>query len=222
MEIHKLPLRQRPILTISRNMLIILACAAMLLNPTRVSAQEGGEEKLVAVQEIHGRLRLDNQIYYLLPDLRAGEKPYIYAGCVSGNLDPFIALMDREDDPVEVIAALYADVTELVGDGGDPLALLPTLAGRYFLVWNDDGGQGYDAAFSYVITNDGDFRLLLNSLIKETFGDYRLLIGIYQPGVLSGQAMTTGDTLAFYDVEASQSGKAAQEIAGTLDAKIQR
>ncbi len=128
-------------------------------------------------------------------------------------------LMDREDDPVEVMAALNADVTELVGDGGHPLALLPTLAGRYFLVWNEDEGQGYDAAFSYVFTNDGDFRLLLNSLIKETFGDYRLLIGIYQPGVLSGQAITTGDTLAFYDVEASQSGKTAQEIAGTLDAK---
>ena len=219
METPKLTLRRRSIITISRNLLLLLASAAMLLAPTLVSAQEEGEEELVAVQEILGRLRLDDQIYYSLPDLQTGDELYIYAGGVSGNLDPFIALLESKDDPAEVMSAFYADVAELVNEGRDPFASLPTLARHYFLVWNDDGGQGYDAAFSYTIPRDGDYRLLLNSLIKETFGDYRLLIGINQPDVLSGQAATTGDTLAFYDVEASQSGKAAQEVTGTLDAE---
>jgi len=217
METPKLPLRRWSIITISRNLLLLLASAVMLLAPTLVSAQEEEEEKLVEVQEILGRLRLNDQIYYSLPDLQTGDELYIYAGGMSGNLDPFIALLESEDDPAEVMTAFYADLTELVNEGRDPLASLPTLARHYFLVWNDDGGQGYDAAFSYTIPRDGDYRLLLNSLIKETFGDYRLLIGINQPDVLSGQAAITGDTLAFYDVEASQSGKAAQEVTGTLD-----
>jgi hypothetical protein len=191
----------------------------MLLAPTLVAAQEEGEEKQIAVQEILGRLRLADQIYYSLPDLQTGDELYIYAGGMSGNLDPFIALLESEDDPAEVMTAFYADLSELVNEGRDPLASLPTLARHYFLVWNDDGGQGYDAAFSYTIPRDGDYRLLLNSLIKETFGDYRLLIGINQPDVLSGQAAATGGTLAFYDVEASLSGKAAQEVTGTLDAE---
>ncbi len=218
MKIHLLTLGLRHSQNTCRIFLFLLVGAALLTMPVRGAAQEEQDEINVAVQEIQGRIRLNDQIYYLLPGLQAGDELYVYAAGVSGNLDPFIALLDSEDDPEKILAAIYSDAEQLVIEGSDPLALLPTLVEPYFFAWNDDGGQAYDATLSYTIPQDGDYRLLLNSLIKDTFGDYRLLIGLNQPDVLSGKAVITGDTLAIYDKDASQSGIATQEVTDSLDA----
>jgi hypothetical protein len=214
--LHSLGLRQSQ--NICRIFLFLLVSVALFIMPMRGAAQTEQDEIIVAVQEIHGRVRLNDQIYYVLPGLQAGDELYVYAAGVSGNLDPFIALLDSEEDPDEILAAFYSDAEKLIIEGSDPLALLPTLVKPYFFAWNDDGGQAYDATLSYTIPQDGDYRLLLNSLIKDTFGDYRLLIGLNQPDILSGKAVITGDTLAIYDKDASQSGIATQEVTDTLDA----
>ncbi|MGD9046646.1 MAG: hypothetical protein PVF77_01210, partial [Anaerolineae bacterium] len=51
---------------------------------------------------------------------------------------------------------------------------------------------------------------------KDTFGDFRLLIGLDAPEVLTGYAETTEDAVAYLDKTASQPRVSAQEITGTM------
>ncbi len=200
----------------------LLLCSLLLMGPLllspvfHISAQE---EKAAAVQELQGTLRLGDNHFYLLPNLNEGDKLYVYVEGFSGNLDPLIALMDAEVSVDSIRESYQTDVTNIIAAGDDPLAALPSLADRYFLVWDDDSAEGYDAVFEYVIPKDGSYRLLVTSSVgKESFGQYRLLVGMNDSLVLGGRATPTGDPIATFEKEASQAGVAVQEVSGTLNA----
>ena len=92
-----------------------------------------------------------------------------------------------------------------------------------FLAWNDDGGQGSDAALEFKVPADGDYKIMVagasqpsgSQVLGLTFGDYRLLIGINSPRVLSGQATSTGQVIARLD-QPSQFPIRIQEVQGVL------
>ncbi|GAG86837.1 unnamed protein product, partial [marine sediment metagenome] len=50
------------------------------------------------VQEIRDHLEHDDTLLFLLPNLHAGDRIYVYMEGDSGNLDPFIAITDDQLD----------------------------------------------------------------------------------------------------------------------------
>ena len=93
---------------------------------------------------------------------------------------------------------------------------------QYLVAWDDDSGEGYDAAFEFVVPKDGDYQLLAigTPAAKEKLsGSYRLLVGLNAPKVLTGNAQPTGDKIAFLDETANKRGVYVQEITGSLIAE---
>ncbi|TAJ45470.1 ligand-gated ion channel [Methanofollis fontis] len=181
--------------------------------PAAAQIQESG-----SVQVLTERLETGETAFYDLAGLREGQDIYIHATGTSGNLDPFIAIAHPTIDREQMAADFVAGVEEAVSGGGDPLGVIPRIADRYFLAWDDDGGAGYAAALHFRVPADGDYVLdvMASPAREETFGDYRLTIGIDAPGVLDGTAGPTGSTIAVLDREASRLDMAVGEVAGTL------
>jgi hypothetical protein len=110
-----------------------------------------------------------------------------------------------------------AQVALAIAEGRDPLEVVPEFADNLFVTWDDDGGEGYAAAFVYEVPTAGDYFLwIISTPARPTSGDFRLVIGIDAPDVLSGEAQPTGDTIAILDPDASAAGEAVQETTGTL------
>ena len=190
---------------------LFMALLSLLVGPGRSYAQEG------MVQVLAGSGEPDKGAIYILPNLERGQVLYVYATGTSGNLDPFVALTDANLAPDELRDEFEAEVGQAIAAGQDPLKIIPDFANRFFLAWNDDGGDGYDAVFEYTIPADGDYRLFLfDSPATQSFGDYRLIIGLDAPQVLSGEAKPSGDRLAILDRQASRLNVKVDEITGTL------
>jgi hypothetical protein len=194
-------------------LLVLLLCLPI---GTAVAQQAGD----ASIQEIVHRIEPGQAVFYDLPGLQAGETLYAYAGRTSGNLDPFLALANTSLTRGQVRREFAAEVNRSIAQGRDPLQVIPAVAERYFLAWDDDSGAGYDAALQYAIPADGDYRLIVfSSPAKEdTFGTYRLFLGIDAPQVLTGQAEPTGAAIAVLNQEASRVGVSVQEVNGTLTA----
>jgi hypothetical protein len=169
------------------------------------------------VEVLTGQLEPESGLVYLIPGLERGQKLYVYAHGTSGNLDPFVGLVDRDIDRAAVREEFAAQVARAIADGRDPLEVVPEFADNLFVAWDDDGGAGYAAAFEYEVPAAGDYFLwVISTPARQTSGDFRLVIGIDAPDVLSDEALPTGDTIAFLDRDASAAGVAVQEMTGTL------
>jgi hypothetical protein len=175
-------------------------------------AQDGG-----SVQELTGALEEDGGHIYLLPGLETGDTLQAYVTGTSGNLDPFLVLLDADVDAEAVVAEFWGQVDRVVADGRDPLQVLPDILSGLVLAWDDDSGAGYDAAFEYVVPADGDYRLLVTSSpARDTFGAYSISVGLNAPVVLTGNAPSTGAEIAILDEEATRVGVYVQALTGTL------
>ena len=191
---------------------VIVLIAIFSSAPGIVQAQEEG-----TVQEFEGRIELGQGHIYMIPNLGAGQVLSVYARGVSGNLDPLVAIVPGDADIVALIEAFWEKVSEEAARGRDPLLVIDEVAGELFLAWDDDSGEGYDAALEYLNRVDGDYRLLVTTPpSNETFGDYQLQIGIDSPQVLEGIGRSSGDTIAYLDQEATGYRSAVQEVTGTL------
>lgn len=196
--------------------IFVLLGMLLLASPLQVSAQE---EEVPVVQELQGNLSPGESHFYLLPNLKAGDRLFVHAEGLSGNLDPAVGLFDTSTSVARIRDSYQTDVEQVIASGEDPLVALPDIIDRYFLVWDDDSAQGYDAAFEYLIPEDGSYRLLVTrSVGKNSFGEYRLLIGLNAPEVVTGDAVPTDDVVAIFDKEGSLYGTAVQEVTGSLSA----
>ena len=173
-----------------------------------------------AVQELAGRIEPGQAIVYDL-DLQAGRTLYAYAEGTSGDLDPFLAVASPDLNASRVHTGFATDVNRSLAAGQDPLLVIPEIAGRYFLAWNDDTNGTYDSALQYRVPADGDYLLIaIGSPAKreQTFGDYRLLVGIDAPQVLTGRAGPTGAAVAVLNTSASRMRVGVREVTGNLSA----
>ncbi len=197
----------------SRALILLFAVAMVLLIPSGLCAPSDTP----AVQVLNGSLEPEQAAIYLLPELQKDQTVYVYVEGVSGNLDPYTAIAPP-DTPPGLRNVFDAEVEQAIEAGRDPLEVVPEFSDRYFLAWDDDGGEGYDAALEYTVPDTGDYLLIVtNSPAKsETFGRYRLLVGIDAPQVLTGDADPTGDSIAVLDREASQIDVGVQEVRGNL------
>jgi hypothetical protein len=202
----------------SRVLLLWFVVLLGLLGAVLVVAPANAQEEVPPVQELTGRLEQDGDaIWYLLPELTQGQTLYVYAEGTSGNLDPFVALADTSVAAGSLVGKFDAEVEQAIAAGRDTVSVVPEYADQYFLAWDDDSGGGFAAAFEYEIPADGDYQIEIASApLNPTFGQYRLLIGLNQPEVLTGTAEPTEVVIAEFTMETDPSGIAVQEITGTV------
>lgn len=165
------------------------------------------------VQTLTGYLESGERKDYDLPNLKKGDTLYVYLAGISGNLDSLVAV-------VAIGPGLKSFNVRLKGilqkSQENFYKAFRDLLEAYYLAWDDDGGRGSDAALKFKIPADGDYQIMVTGTHQDqTFGDYRLLIGINAPQVLSGQATPTGQVIARLS-QPSASTIRIQEVQGGL------
>lgn len=180
------------------------------------------QEPSGAVQRITGRLEPGESHAYLVRGLRSGDRLTISMRATSGDLDPITGVMDTGRPLVEVDAAYRADSRRLAAESDNIALDLEILRRRYFLAWDDDGGEGYSAALEYTIPADGDYRVIagtsLSTLGRGTFGDYELVIGLNAPGTTT----PVGEPFAERELLGGALSPSVEETTGTLSAAVPR
>ena len=187
-------------------LILILVC---LLGPVLpAAAQENGQ-----VQIFNQRLENGQIDYYILPDLQTGQTVFVYVKNTDGNLDPFAALLRPETNLVSLGEQIREQTQQVIDEGSDPLQVLPGILNTLAEVWDDDSGGGYSVAFQFTVARPGDYRLMVTSALQQaSFGAYQLTVGIDAPQVLSGGAVSTGDTVALLDKELSNKNSGVQKF----------
>jgi hypothetical protein len=170
-------------------------------------------QKSPQIQALTGYLEHGERKVYSLPHLKKDDTLYVYLGRTSGNLDPLSAVADAKLN-------LKSIKTRLKGmEQQSPerhFKAFRELLDSSFLGWDDDSGHGTDAALKIKIPADGDYQLMVTGAgLNQTFGDYRLLIGIDAPAVLSGQATPTGQLIVRLN-QPSEFPVRIQEMQGSL------
>ena len=200
-------------------MLTLFIAAGLLevLTVFPVLAQEAAP-----VQELRGKINPGEIDIFVLSGLKQGQKLFVTLENTSGNLDPVISLVPASVDVPELIATYRAEVQRLVQTSAQPLVELPALNDQTFLAWDDDSGQGHNAALEFVILQDGDYIVGVSGALaaagRITNGDYRLLLGVDAPEVLGGKAVPNGAVIAVQDETSLGSAGKVQEYTGRLDA----
>lgn len=190
-----------------------------------VGADPGYAQSGARVQELTGVIDPGGYAVYRISGLKQGQRLYIYVETTSGNLDPLASLIDSSVDITTELEAYQMAVEDAVRQGLDPSQTINDLRDQSTLLWDDDSGEGYAAAFEYPIPQDGDYLLLvsgaLSSLGRETFGSYRLLVGLEAPEVLTGAAEASGEPFASLDLDVIQSVVRVQEVRGSISPEKQ-
>jgi hypothetical protein len=195
---------------------ILLAAVLLALMLGHIPALADGE----AVQELTGRIELGSGTFYTVAHLEEGQTLYVYVQGTSGNLDPFVGLSDVRLTGEDANTRFDAEVDRVAAEGRDPIKALPVIYDGLFVAWDDDGGAGYDAAFQFTAPVGGEYQLLVvGTPLKETWGEYRLLLGIDAPAVLDGDVQPTGATIATLDTAASYRQVRVQETRGSISAE---
>ena len=141
------------------------------------------------VQEVSGLLGEESIAVYRLADLKEGQQLYVRMENSTGNLDPFLALFPGETRAQDVAGKFSDAIDQVIAEGGDPLAILPAIFDSLTLIWNDDIPGTLTAGFEYTIPADGNYLLATSDApFTDSFGSYRLQIGINEPAVLEGSA----------------------------------
>ena len=172
------------------------------------------------VQVLTGRIDADEVVIYRLSDLKQGQVLTIRVEATSGNLDPVAGVMSGTVDEKQ-LEALYEEGDEAAArQGGDPVAAMEALRKKYFLAFDDDGGGGLTPTLSFEIPADGEYGVLVagsqRASGRETFGNYRLMLGIDREDVLDGIAASIGPPIAMRNLEATPPGVGVQEVRGRL------
>ncbi len=184
------------------------------LGPAYVTAQAPPKQIQLIQSEIvpegYGR-------FYLLKGLKAQDNVYVLVEPIAGNLDPLAGLTPAGTDVLGLRVAFDEAVQQALTQGEDPLTVLPEFADDYFLIWDDDSGPGYSAAFRFVVPEDGDYQLLIfPNPASSNWGKFRLAVGINAPEVLSGAVDPIGDRFVEEETHIPTT-RAVQAVSGTLN-----
>lgn len=120
----------------------------------------------------------------------------------SGGVQEFTGSIGKNEDgfyydlfDLKAGQTIYLYMEALSGDL-DPYLYFGNLDFTEVYAEDDDSGGGLNAALEFVVPADGDYSTYVTH-IEGTTGDYRYLIGIDAPDVLTGSAAATGDEVAF-------------------------
>ncbi len=196
----------------------IILALLVITGITSVFAQTDSDSQVALLTGRHEAGTLGE--FYLLSGLKQGQQLFVRVDRISGNLDPFGGLADTELDQSAPNQRFVVEEEQAIAAGRDPLQVLSTLANEFFLVWDDDSGTGYAAVFEWTIPADGDYQLFVTSTpVQDTFGEYRLLVGLNAPRVLSGEAEPAGRLDISRNAMATSSRQAIEKLTGRLTVK---
>ena len=171
-----------------------------------------------SAQQINDHLESGENHAFIVRDLKAGDRLTILMHATSGNLDPMIGIMDASRPLAEVEAAYRADTARLAAESQNIALDLETLRERYFLSWDDDGGEGYSAQLDYSVPVAGDYRIIagssLSTLGRATAGNYELFIRLNAPDAT--QAL--GEPFVEREASGQELRMSAEEVTGSLSA----
>ena len=177
-------------------------------------------QDLPDVQELYSLLTSGQVDVLLIEGLRKGQDLFDFMENTSGNLDPVIFILSADGDLSATLQSYKDAVADLALNSANPLLDLPALRDQYALAWDDDSGPGYTSALPFTPTSSGDYYLVAGSSLsaagRDTSGDYRLLIGLDAPQVLSGIAEPNGASNAVQD-QSALATQLIQEFSGNLN-----
>jgi hypothetical protein len=182
------------------------------------SATGAFAQGLPQVQEFEGMIaHADDVDAVLLENLERGRTIYAYAEATSGNFDPFLGLLPGDFVPGSLSGRFDEEVAQATAENRDPLLVVEDFSERNFLAWDDDSGGGFSATFEFEVPADGDYLLILiGSPFSDSFGGYRMQVGLDASLVLLGQASAEGDPFARPDDRFGTDRVAVQEVTGAL------
>ena len=191
---------------------IIFGICAIAITGKSVSAETSPR-----IQLLDGFLGDEQGIVYTLADLKKGDTVYANMKGISGNLDPMLGMFRKDSDP----DFQYDDVSEFIANSDVNLVdAFSQFASDKFIVWDDDGGQGYAARLKFSVPADGDYRILAGSMITYlsfgsltptfTTGTYRLSLGLNTPDVETGKGEPTGELIAIVEKRTTKSSSHVQ------------
>jgi hypothetical protein len=196
---------------------VITILALGLLRNIQITLAQGDDTSQPKVQELSGIIDPNSIAVYRLVNLKEGQDLFVRMENHTGNLDPFIMLFPGDTKPEDVAAKITTMVDQVIAEGGDPLETLPELYDEVSLIWNDDFKGSFTAAFEYPVPADDTYLLAAASApYSDSFGTYRLQIGVNESGVLDGTARPTGDNLAVLDPRVSRGGVSIQVVEGVI------
>ena len=200
-----------------RFLVLTTVLALSLLLGGQIAYAQSDDTSQPKVQELNGLMASDTIAVYRLLNLKEGQHLYVRMENTNGNLDPFIMLFAGDIKGQVINEQLIKEIDRVVAEGGDPLVSLPDIFDELSLAWNDDTGGSFSAAFDVLIPQDGNYALLATGAPGiDSFGTYRLLVGINEPRVLEGTARPTGDNIALLDLTLSRGGVNIQEVSGVI------
>ncbi len=188
-----------------------------------------GQARPAVAQEAPGRFqRITERIpagethAYLLEDLQAGDQLIISMQATSGNLDPAIGIIDTSAPLEEFGTSFRADLQRALAAEEGAAEAIEAVRNQYFLAWDDDGGDGYAAALTYIVPNAGDYVLItggaLSTLGRATAGDYTLAIGLNLPDDQDGAGAPVGAPIAARIAFPWGAASSVEEVSGSLSA----
>lgn len=204
----------------SRLIFLTMSMVLSLLWGFRDALAQIDDDSQPKVQELSGLLTADTIAVYRLLNLKEGQRLYVRMENTYGNLDPFLMLFSGETSPKDINTQLTTAIDQVIAEGGDPLATLPQIYDAVSVVWNDDFRSSLNSAFEVTVPADGTYYLAAAPApFTDSFGAYRLLLGLNKPEVLDGVSQTTGDILAVLDPAVSRGGVHIQEVTGVISAE---
>lgn len=200
-----------------RVLLLAVVTFAMLSEPG-ICAQD--DPNAGDIQVFTGHIDPGEREVYHLSNLRRGDTLYVYMRRLSGNLDPLFAVADGKFK-MKMFDDRLSDILKKTPHS--PYNVFRDLLDSFYLAWDDDSGNGSDAALKYSIPADGNYKVVVagsrqplgRQVTGLTFGSYRLIIGVNTPAVLSGKAASSGRPFARLEYSPSSLPR-IQEITGKL------
>jgi hypothetical protein len=198
-------------------LVLITLLALSLLWGTQVALAQDEDTSQPKVQELSGMIDPNSIAVYRVMNLREGQDLFVRMENSTGNLDPFLMLFPGDTKPEDISSKLTTMIDQVIAEGGDPLETLPELYNEVSLIWNDDFRGSFTAAFEYPVPADDTYLLAAASApYSESFGTYRLQIGVNESDVLDGTARSTGDNLAVLDLSVSRGGVSIQVVESVI------
>ena len=168
------------------NMLLVSVIAILLfwlVNSLLVPLALGMTED--KTQELRGYIEDGVGIVYTIKNLKKGDTLFLSMNNTGGNLDPLIGILKEPED----LHNLRSEAMRLIEEPGvNLLEAANRFADNYFLAWDDDSGDGYNAALEYQVPADGTYFLFAGSMLTNQFiykfdpqftsGSFHLTIGL--------------------------------------------
>ena len=103
-------------------------------------------------QELQGYIEDGVGIVYTINNLKQGDTLFLSMKHTGGNLDPLLGILKEPED----LHNLRDEAMRFSKEPGlNILEAANQFADKHFLTWDDDSGDGYNAALKYQVPADG-------------------------------------------------------------------